>query len=190
MSKNDYDIDYDSEGESRRYDTKKHPGAKRRFLTPQELKKSIFSKEKAHSKIANDMSPIYQSAPVFPMEVWAEGWIFKDIPDRIWHIATQNSEKRFPVNPEQHAEDKAHPGYIRREIGNYIVVMMPLSTKKFDPSYPFISPETTLEGTGRRLREKSYLVEKSWASFPRKNEIFENLPEFMGILPYAKLERE
>ena len=138
-------------------------------LTPQE-------------KNQRDVTPILVPEAKLPIKFWETGWVFKAIDDMDWRVLTNNV---FPATLRK--DHKTHPGYIFREIGDYALMLCPLSSigwKKFK----FIPEGAVLEITKIKMDKKSYVIDRASSLLPRYNRLFYSNPKFLGIYPPEKLE--
>lgn len=129
-----------------------------------------------------DYSMLYVWSPI-PMEYWKKRWLLS-IPDSKWRSIT---ESQFPAT--MRTDHSTHFGYVMREIGNYSIELVPVSSRSWSGSY-YIPKGTCLDTTGFVIKMNSYLVTKFTSSLPRNNRTFPQTPKFLGILPAGKLKQK
>lgn len=134
-----------------------------------------------------DSHRIFKLMDRIPMKYWSTGWVFREIDDHDWHTLTIDSEERFPECFRKN--HFGHPAYILDEIGDYNIVLCPLSTSKRNLGCQYIPEKAILEQTGYGWEMRSYVVCRASTRIRRDDRNLQRLPRFLGVFPSHKLER-
>lgn len=118
--------------------------------------------------------------PVF----WRRGWLLRQIKDTLWREFTAETQT-FPRTLT--SRRKGHPAYVLEEIGNYALRICPCTSRP--QAGPFIPEGTVLQPTGFVCDRRSTLVMASAPVIARNGALFDQYPQFLGILPPEQLQR-